>query len=97
MPLRSNTHHPSFIIGAISFVLFLGGAVLRADGIVWAFYIVLMAVLFGAVHWVWSLYDVFHNRHFIGESRIFWFIVVLLIPPLGGMLYYLMKKKNLEI
>jgi len=31
MALKSNTHHPSFIIGALSFVLFLCGIALRVN------------------------------------------------------------------
>jgi len=97
MALKSNTRHPSFIIGALSFVLFLFGIGLRVNSYTAGDYVILSGILCGAIHWVWSVVDVFHNRLLLGESRIFWIVIVLLIPPLGGMLYYLMRRKNVQL
>jgi len=59
--------------------------------------VLLSGIACGGIHWVWSVIDVFRNRLLLGESRIFWIVIVLLIPPLGGMLYYLMPRKNVEL
>jgi hypothetical protein len=97
MALKSNTHHPSFIIGVLSFVLLICGIVLKGSGFKSGDYVDLAAVVFGGIHWVWSITDVLRNRQLTGDSRIFWIIVVMLVPPVGGMLYYLMKRKPLQI
>lgn len=97
MALKSNTHHPSFIIGALSFLLFLCGIALRVNSFPAGDYVILSGLACGGIHWVWSVVDVFRNRLLLGDSRIFWIIIVLLIPPLGGMLYYLMRRKNVQL
>lgn len=90
-------HHPSFIIGAISFVLFLLGIVLRGNGYVDGDKIILSAIVLGAVHWIWSIIDVITGYDLNPDSKSFWLIIVMLIPPLGGMIYYMMKRKNVSI
>lgn len=97
MTLKKNMHHPSFIIGAISFVLFLLGIVLRGNGYVDGDKIILSAIVLGAVHWIWSIIDVITGYDLNPDSKSFWLIIVMLIPPLGGMIYYMMKRKNVSI
>lgn len=97
MTLKKNMYHPSFIIGAISFVLFLFGVVLRGNGYVSGDKVILSAVILGAVHWVWTMVDVFTGYDLNPDSRSFWIIMVMLIPPLGGMIYYMMKRKNISM
>ena len=94
MALRKNMKHPSFIIGAISFVLFLFGIILRGNGYVAGDKIILSAIMLGAIHWIWSIIDVVSSYDLKPGSKSFWLILVMLIPPLGGMIYYMMKRKN---
>lgn len=86
--------HPNFILGAISLVLLIIGVGIRANGFAAGDYVLGAAVLIGAVHWIWSIVDVFKNYrvHSRSENRIIWIILVIIIPPLGGMLYYMMSK-----
>lgn len=97
MTLKKNTRHPSFIIGALSFVVFLLGVVLRGNGYVKADMIILSAMMLGAVHWIWSVIDVITSYDLNPGSKNFWLIIVMLIPPFGGMIYYLMKRKNVSM
>ena len=96
-PLRKDTFHPSFIIGAFSFLLLVSGVVFRKYDFPAGDYVILSGLIFGAVHWVWSSIDVFTNKDLDPPSRMFWMILVLLIPPVGGMVYYLMQSKNVRL
>jgi hypothetical protein len=97
MALKKNTKHPVFIIGCISFVLFLLGIILRANNYVFGDKIILSAVVLGAIHWIWSMIDVISGYDLNPASKSFWLIIVMLIPPLGGMIYYMMKRKNVSM
>ena len=97
MALKKNTRHPSFIIGAISFGLFLLGVILRGNGYVKGDMIILSAMILGAIHWIWSMIDVITGYDLNPGSNTFWLILVMLIPPLGVMIYYMMKRKNLSM
>ena len=97
MALKKNIKHPSFIIGATSFVLFIVGIVLRANNFIPGEKIIVSAIVLGAIHWMWSLLDVITGYDLNADSRSFWLIIVMLIPPLGGMIYYMMKRKNVSM
>jgi len=97
MALKKNTRHPSFIIGAMSFILFILGIVLRANNFVGGDKIILGAIVLGAIHWIWSLIDVIMGYDLNSNSKSFWLIIVMLVPPLGGMIYYMMKRKNVSM
>ena len=97
MTLKKNMKHPSFIIGAISFVLFLLGIILRGNGYVAGDKVILTAIILGAVHWIWSIVDVVTGYDLNPASKSFWLILVMLIPPLGGMIYYMMRRKNVSM
>ena len=97
MTFKKNMKHPSFIIGAISFVLFLFGIILRGNGYVAGDKVILSAIILGAVHWIWSIADVITGYDLNPNSKSFWLILVMLVPPLGGMIYYMMKRKNVSM
>jgi hypothetical protein len=97
MAMKKNTSHPSFIIGAISFLLFLVGVVLRSNSYVLGDRVILAAIVLGAIHWIWSITDVIGGYDLNPDSKSFWLILVMLIPPLGGMIYYMMKRKNVQM
>ncbi len=97
MILKNNTRHPAFIIGVASFFLFLLGIVLRADDYLSGDKIILVAIAFGAIHWIWSIANVIKGYDLNPASKSFWIILVMLIPPLGGMIYYMMKRKNISM
>lgn len=97
MALKKDMKHPSFVIGAGSFVLFLLGIVLRGNGYIAGDKVILSAIILGAIHWVWSIIDVVTGYDLNPSSKSFWLILVMLIPPLGGMIYYMMKRKNVSM
>lgn len=97
MALEKNTRHPNFIIGVVSFALFLFGIVLKGNSYTMGNFILISSVTLGAVHWIWSIVDVSTGYNLKPDSKIFWLILVAFIPPLGGMFYYMMKRKNVSM
>jgi hypothetical protein len=97
MALKKNMKHPSFIIGLLSFILFILGVLLKGNGYVKGDLVILSAIVLGAVHWLWAMVDVINGYDLKSGSKIFWLILVMLIPPLGGMIYYMMKRKNISM
>ena len=82
------THHPNFILGLSSMLILLIGIVLRYNGFYAGNYIMMGAVAMGAIHWIWSIIDVLAHQSFKSQSKVFWIILVIVIPPVGGLLYY---------
>jgi hypothetical protein len=97
VPLKKNIQHPAFIIGLISFILLIVGAGIRANSYSAGDWIFLSAVGLGAIHWIWAIIDVIKGYDLNPDSKTFWLILVILIPPMGGMLYYMMKRKNVSM
>ena len=94
MAMRENMRHPNFIIGVISFVLLILGLVIKGNGHRGGDYVIIGSVVIGFIHWIWSIADVFKNDELDPRSRPFWITLVVIIPPLGGIFYYIMKRKN---
>ena len=89
-----NPTHPNFILGLISFVLLFIGVGLRANGYAYGDYVIGFSILLGAIHWIWAIIDVFkaYRINSASENRILWVILVVIIPPIGGILYYAFSK-----
>ena len=90
-----NARHPNFILGLISFILLFLGIGFQANGYSGGWYIVGAGILLGAIHWIWAITDVFKDfkASSKNEKRIIWIILVIIIPPVGGMLYYLFDER----
>jgi len=89
-----NRRHPNLILGIISFVLLFFGIGMKANGIRTGDYVLGTSLVLGVIHWIWSIIDVFKNYrvHSASENRILWIILVVVLPPVGGILYYAMSK-----
>ena len=92
-----NLTHPNFILGVISIVLLFIGIALQANRYDSGFYVILAGVILGGVHWIWAIIDVFKNHAFGTQTRMFWLILVILVPVAGGLLYYLMGRKQVQM
>ena len=96
MTLKTNMKHPNFILGLISYILFLIGIIMVSTGYEVGKAVVFAAVIMGALQWVGSLVDVSRDPALNDQhSRYFWFAIVLMIPPLAGMLYYMVDAKRI--
>lgn len=82
------TTHPNFILGLVSLFLIFVGIGLKFYGYRSGDYVLIGATVLGGIHWIWSILDVFKHQTPASQSRIFWIILVVIIPPVGGLLYY---------
>ena len=87
-----NTKHPNFILGIFTLILLFIGIGLKANGYRSGDYVLIGGIALGAIHWIWSITDVFRHQHTNSQSRVLWQILVIVIPPVGGLLYYAMSK-----
>jgi hypothetical protein len=92
--MKKKVTHPNFYLGLISFILLFLGIGLRANGYAGGDYVIIASIALGGIHWVWSIIDVFKDYKMSGSEnrRIIWVILVILVPPIGGMLYYLLGR-----
>ena len=86
--------HPNFILGIFSFILLFIGIGLRANSYQSGDYVIISAVALGAIHWIWSIIDVSRSDTLQPSQRKFWLIIVIIVPPLGGLIYYIMHYRR---
>jgi hypothetical protein len=90
--------HPGFIIGVISFILLFLGIGLKSNRMFEGNHILIASIVLGGIHWIWSLIDVIKDdslKH-DGRSRYFWISLVIMVPPVMGMVYYMMRRKRIS-
>ena len=92
--MKSRCRHPNFFLGLITFLILIIGVGLNANGMAGGNYVIGASLLLGVVHWAWSIIDVFKDFRVnsASENRILWIILVVALPPIGGILYYSMSK-----
>ncbi len=98
MKIERNVKHPNFIVGLISYLLLLIGVVVNASGFVAGKFMIVLSVILGGIHWIGSVIDVYNDHYLKNEeaSRYLWMSLVIMIPPISGMLYYMMKRKKVS-
>ena len=82
------TQHPNFILGLVSVFALLLGVVLKMNGYRVGDYILIGTAVLGTIHWIWSIIDVIGHQNIRSQSKVFWVIMVVVLPMIGGMLYY---------
>jgi hypothetical protein len=93
--IKRNMKHPNFVLGIISYVLLLAGVVLLTTEITLGRQLIIAAFVAGGVHWIRSIVDVYTDRKLKNQtSRYFWFALIIMVPPLAGMIYYMIDGKN---
>jgi hypothetical protein len=83
-----NLRHPNVILAFISIIIFFVGVGLYANGYNAAYYVVIFGLVLGAIHWIWSIIDVSKTKTLTGSQKNLWFILVLIVPGAGSLLYY---------
>ena len=86
------THHPNFILGLVSLFLLFVGVGLKFYGYRFGDIVLIIGAILGGIHWIWGILDVFRHQNSLSQSRVFWIILVVALPPLGGMFYYMFSK-----
>lgn len=95
-PTRDYRKHANLWLGLFSFLLLIVGVGLRANRLNDVGNIVLISsIVLGGVHWIWSVIDVMrdYNAEKARQNKnIIWVILVIIVAPVGGILYYAFNK-----
>lgn len=86
------TTHPNFILGIVCLFLLAISVIMRQNNFGAGDFLLITAIILGAIHWLWAIIDLFKNQYLTSESRVLWGILIFAIPPVGGILYYAMSK-----
>jgi hypothetical protein len=86
------TTHPNFILGLVTLVLVFVGIGLKFYSYRFGDVVLIGAALLGGIHWIWAIVDVFRHQTALSQSRVFWMILVIVLPPIGGLFYYASSK-----
>ncbi|GAC1423538.1 MAG: hypothetical protein NVS1B13_17790 [Flavisolibacter sp.] len=89
--MKAVLRYPNFILGLISFLFLLVGVAFKANGYKGSDYIILSAIILGAIHWIWSIVEVAKASP---RLKTFWLMIVIIVPPVGGMIYYIANAES---
>lgn len=90
----ANIRHPNLILAFVAVILgviAIGLYTARNNSVASVFMVI--AMILGVVHWIWSIIDVAKTDTLKGSQKRFWLIAVICIP-FGGTFYYLMHSKR---
>ena len=92
-----NLSKPVFILGCLSILVSLVGFVMHSlqhESGMTVFYIGLAG---GAIFWIWNIADVAGSEELKNFQKMFWLIIVISVPVLGGFIYQIMHQRRNKI
>jgi lipopolysaccharide export LptBFGC system permease protein LptF len=90
----ANLRHPNLFVALAAVLLgVVAIALYTARKNETAGILIVIAMVLGVVHWIWSIIDVSKTTTLQGSQKKFWLIAVIAIP-FGGTFYYLMHSKR---
>ena len=99
MKQKTNMIHPNIIIGLISYLGLLAGVVMYSNDFAIAETIITGSLIISVVHWLISVVSVFRDQLRKQNEGLwyFWFTAVFMVPPIGGMMYYMVNNKRVAV
>ncbi|MBL7734585.1 MAG: hypothetical protein JNL51_03945 [Chitinophagaceae bacterium] len=85
---------PSIFLGITSILIFLFGLFMVAGEYPYGSYILYLAMIVGAVYWIWGILDVTVAPDLKRYQKVFWLIIAISIPMIGAFLYQLMHRQR---
>jgi Phospholipase_D-nuclease N-terminal len=92
-----NLKHPNFILGIISFIILFIGIGMRANAYPSGDYVIGASIVLGAIHYIWAIFDVAKTTSLQPSQRTFWLIIVIIVPALGSIIYYIMHSRRNQV
>lgn len=91
----ANIRHPNFILGIVAMILGMIAIGFRSNrehstGDILA----IASAVLAFISWVWAIFEVQTTNTLQGTQRMFWRIIVVAIPFVGGLLYHLLHGKK---
>lgn len=86
-------------MGLISYLALLTGVIMFANDIEAGKSLIVGSILLGGLHWLVSVVNVSRDQLMKKNQGLwyFWFATVLIIPPMGGMIYYMVNNKRVTV
>jgi hypothetical protein len=93
-----NIWHPNFTLGLLVNIPLFITAILVGNGNESAKSLAIITLLLAGIHWIWSMRDALTDRTLKNKEadNYFWFSLILLIPPIAGMMYYMIHDKRVR-
>lgn len=91
-----STSHPAFILAMTGTALILVGLVAMPH-IELGTYLLYAGFLIAGIFWLWSIWDVVIANDLRLYQKMFWLIVTISVPVMGGSLFYIMHQKRNRI
>lgn len=91
-----NMNHPAFIL-AILGTIFIVGGLLTMPYFLLGTWLLYLGILLAGIFWVWAILDIMTVHHLKLHQRMFWLILAISVPVMGGLLYYVMHQDRNSI
>lgn len=91
-----NMNHPAFIVAILGTILIVGG-LLTMTYFVLGTWLLYLGVLLAGIFWVWAIIDIMAANHLKFHQKMFWLIVAISVPVMGGLIYYVMHQDKNRI
>lgn len=97
MTQKKKIVHPNFFIGLLSHVVLFAASMFFITDKTIGIPLALAALSLALVHWIWSMVDAWNDPELKNKEvgNTFWFSLILLIPPLAGLFYYMINAKRI--
>ena len=92
-----NFSKPVFILGCISILVSLVGFVMHSLQHEEGMYVFYTGLAGGGIFWIWSIAHVSASNELRGYQKMFWLIIVISVPVMGGFLYLVMHQRRNKI
>ena len=92
-----NLSKPVFILGCISILVSLVGFVMYTSQNAAGMYVFYTGLAGGAVFWIWNIAAVASSDELRSFQKMFWLIIVISVPVLGGFIYQIMHQSSNKI
>lgn len=94
--MNTTWKQPNLVLGLVTFLTLILSVGFRANRLNRIADILLISTFsLGFIHWVWAVIDVLKNffANKAKEARnILWVVLVVIVPPVGGILYYAFRR-----
>lgn len=86
--------NPVFDLGIISVIIFMVGIFLLSSNTHYGTIVLFIGVGLGVIFTFINIVGIARTHTLKGEKKIFWLMIVVLVPVLGGFIYYIFTRKN---
>src|SRR5258705_498209 len=86
--------NPVFALGVLSIIIFVIGIFLLSSSTHYGNIVLFTGVIMGTIFTLFNIVSVARTSDVRGEKKIFWLLIVVLVPVLGSFIYYIFTGKN---